>query len=97
MVMAFSYSTRRLLHGLLPVLPQPRLADRLIDVFRRRHYGCHTDQAHVGWIKPSLNLQHGRHLSPPSLAQSSDPEAGAVAAVPVDATKYATSHTFRHS
>ena len=41
-----------------PVLPKPRLLDRVSEALRVRHYGRRTEEAYVAWIRAAY-LPHG--------------------------------------
>lgn len=52
---------RRTPLGLFADRPLPRLYDRIIEVFRVRHYSRRTEQAYVHWIRRFIEYHNHRH------------------------------------
>ena len=52
--------------GLFPDRPQPRLYDRIVEVFRVHHYSKRTEEAYVHWIRKYIDFcapAHPRQLA----------------------------------
>ncbi len=60
-VEAGNASTRTVRESVPPVLPKPRLLDRVREALRVRHYSRRTEEAYVAWIRRYVFFHGKRH------------------------------------
>jgi hypothetical protein len=53
--------TRTVRESVPPVLPKPRLHDRVREALRVRHYSRRTEEAYVAWIRRYIFFHGERH------------------------------------
>ena len=53
--------TRTVRESVPPVLPKPRLLDRVREALRVRHYSRRTEEAYVAWIRRYIFFHGERH------------------------------------
>ena len=93
-VEAGNASTRTVRESVPPVLPKPRLLDRVREALRVRHYSRRTEEAYVAWIYLDRETgQRRRHHLHETVLQRELKRAVMAAGI----AKRASPHTLRHS